>query len=648
MSGSRARIVVAASVVAALAYAIVLAGFVGLPRYDALVLVVLAAAIFRALDRVSPAARAVAVHAVTAVLLGSLLVHLWTVGYEGRNAVLGGILPWSDSYDFYDDALRLVHGARFTEVSSKRPLFSTTLAALLRLTNGDLRLCLVVYAGFGAWATAAASLEVFRTHGYKSALVVWLLLFWFERRWCGFIQTEQLGLPLGVVGFVLLWRAQFSFERDRTRAVRQVMAGLFALSLGMMARAGPMFVLPALLVWAVRKLGARPGRDRWLVAAAGSTALVLGFVCHRVVLSFTGEGVTFSDYPGIAYGMLHGEDYTYLAASHPQLAHLDVTARVPEAWRIVLGEVRARPGMLASGLAHSFGSLFYSPQGMFSYVWTNPDDRILEDARAVRQAMAESGYLGPLSLWQRELGTTSLLNAIGMAVTGATFVIASIGSLFVVFVRRAKDPSLSLLRWATLGVLLSAPFTPPWITSGQQVATVALAFLAALPAVVVFGEATSAPAPSSPNALGRAPFAFVGGLAIAIAALRAFPESLPLAVDGEHVVRVYPSTAVTVTEARSHDFHAKALADLRAAMPLLAKHNDELTTSIAPFLRPGTVFVAAFDAADGHVKLLIDEAPPRLPLVSSWVRIEGPALASLNILHVSRVGGGGGHMPVDP
>ncbi|AKV02349.1 hypothetical protein AKJ09_09012 [Labilithrix luteola] len=643
MSASRARLVVVTSIVATLCYAVVLAGFERLPRYDALVVVVLAASIFRALDRASISARAVAIHTITAVLLGSLLVHLWTVGYEGRNAVLGGILPWSDSYDFYDDALRLVHGARFSEVSSKRPLFSTTLATLLRLTNGDLRLCLVVYAAFGAWATAAASLEVFRTHGYKSALVVWLVLFWFERRWCGFIQTEQLGLPFGVVGFVLLWRAQAAFDRDRAQATRLVVAGLVALSLGMMARAGPMFVLPALVIWAVRKLAPQPGRERWRMAGICGAALLLGIACHRVVLSFTGEGVTFSDYPGIAYGLLHGEDYTYLAASHPHLAQLAVAERVPEAWRIVVGEVRAHPSMFASSLAHSFGSLFYSPQGMFSYVWTNPDDRILEDARAVRRAMAESGYLGPLWLWQRELGTTSLLNAVGMALTGATFVVASVWSAFIVFVRRAKDPSLSLLRWVYAGVLLSAPFTPPWITSGQQVATVALAFLAALPAVVIFGQDASPSAPSPPAPGGRsralvfAPFAFIAFIALAIAGLRTFPEPLPTARVGEHLVRLYPSTAVEITEERTHGFRTKTLADLRTALPFLAKHNPELTDSIESSLRPGTVFVAAFDAEDGHVKVLVDEARSLPELASrEWLRIEATALASPNVLRVTK------------
>jgi len=168
---SPSRIVVIASIAAALLYGVLLGVLKAVPRYDC-ILVAVAVGIFRLLERATPRGRTFALHAITLTLCASYLVHLWTLGYEGRNAVFGGILPWSDSHDFYDDALRLVHGERFTEISSKRPFFSAALAVLLKTSGGSLRFALATCAVSGALACTLAALEVWKTHGARAAFVV--------------------------------------------------------------------------------------------------------------------------------------------------------------------------------------------------------------------------------------------------------------------------------------------------------------------------------------------------------------------------------------------------------------------------------------------------------------------------------------------
>ncbi len=641
------------SVALALGYGVLLWGFEVVPRYDWIVFSAVVAAVFRLLEKADPRTRTIALHVVTQIFTLSLLLHLWTLGYEGRNAIWGGILPLGDSHDFHDDALRLVHGQTFSEVSSKRPLFSTVLAILLRISDGNLRFALVVCAMVGAWATALATLAVWKTHGWKSALVVFAILLSFERRWTGFVQTEHLGMPLGALAFTLVWRAAYV---DRRHAPRLVLTGIFAMTLGLMARAGAFFVLPAIVVWATRALVPpdRAARARFVALACG--AAVLAFAVHRVVLASTGKGVTFSDYPPIFYGLMHGEDYTYLRARHPELAALPVDVRVTETWRIVLSEARRDPLLVANGFLKSGLGLFTSPHGMFGYVWINPDDHVLEKAAVVRQAMQNEGLLGPLWHWRRTLGTYSLLNAGVMGLAGASFVFGTAWSVFVAFVRRRTEGDLSLLRHAVLGVVASAPFTPPWITSGQQVQTVTLAFVAALPAVVLFGRRVDVEdhREASRERLALAPPIFAAALAVALVGLRLFPRPSPRCDDAAHVVEVFPSTTITVVPERRFSFAEKSAADLEYhARTFLLRHNARPMQAILPALRPGTVYAGGYDAcatADpatpgggtrGRAMVVVDESGT-MAGSRSWQRVDGDVQDEPGIL-VKRA-----HAPVEP
>ncbi|HWL89040.1 MAG TPA: hypothetical protein VNO21_24725, partial [Polyangiaceae bacterium] len=597
--------------------------------------------------------RKLALHLVTQILVLSFLVHLWTLGYEGRNAVFGGILPLSDSNGFYDDALRLVHGARFLEQSSKRPLFSTVFAALLKVSGSNLRFALLACAVVGAWAVAFAALEVWKSHGAKSAFVVYLILLFFERRWTGFVQTEHFGLPLGVLGFVLVWRANEHAAEGPSRQRILALTGLFAIALALMARAGAFFVLPALLLWAARRFT----RDRKAFArtlAWGVLAMVAAYGVHTAVLRMVGKGVTFSDYPAIVYGLVHREDYTYLGEKHPELVDLQVTERVAASWNIVIDDARAHPGLVVIGLVKSGAGLFTSPFGMFSYVWTNPDDAALEDSAKIRAATESDGILGPFVLWRRTFGTYSLLNACAMALIGAGFVLGCLYSLYVVFVRERARAELSLLRHAIVGVVVSAPFTPPWITSGQQVQTATLAFVAALPAVALLSglrARDAAPKPTAPPAdasardhldkLAYVPPALVAVLFLLAIWLRARPEAVPACpASGRRLLLPFPETVVTVTVARSMHFGDKAIDDLRFSLVYLAKHNRDYARDFTAYLRPGTRYLAAYDACDARTKIIIDDAghvPALLapdPPSSSWRAVDATELEASRVLHI--------------
>lgn len=609
---------------AALAYGALLAVAKVVPRYDCIALPVFLVLIFRELDRATPRARAVGLHGVTVVLLGAFLVHLWTLGYEGRNAVFGGILPWSDSHDYYGDSLRLVHGERFLEVGSKRPLYSVALAGLLRVTNGDLRVCFVLMALVGAWATALAALEVWKTHGWKSALVVYLLLLFIERRWTGFVQTEHFGLPLGAIAFVLAWRAHYG------RSPSFVLAALLALTLALVARTGSFFVLPCLAFWGAQRFFAHRLRRLWFVVVAANIVLA-GFAVNRGVVATCGSGVMFSDYPGIVYGMMHGEGFGHLAQTHPELDTLPIDRRVKAAWGVVKTESRERPHLLAAGLARSGGGLFFDPRGMFGYVWTNPDDAVLGDE--------------PPSRWLGELGVYRLLNIVVMGALGAALIVSSLAALFVLFWRRRRDPELSLLRWVYGGILLSAPFLPPSITSGQQTQTATMAFVAALPAVVFLSERKKPE--KSRGELVLAPPAIALALGAIVAWMKLAPVTSPPCVRSNEqgtLLRVFARTDVTIAGRRSLSMRTVAESDVRSNLGLLKKNFRDFVEALEPTVRPGARYVSAFDACDRTAKIVIDDERvlPASADASTWTPVRATPQKTPAIVRV------GAQRPVEP
>lgn len=608
-------------------YAVAVAGFKWLPLYDCVVLPPLLALVFRALDPFDRRARTRVLVGAGALLVAAFLLRLWTLGYEGRNAVFGGILPWSDSGDFYSDALRLIHGRRFSPASSRRPLFPALLAALLKLCGGDLRLPLAILGAVGAVTMALPALEVWRTDGWKSALAVYLVFVFFERRWTGFIQTEHLGLPLGAVGFALLWRAQSLRRVDARSAVGAAALGVFALALGLFARAGCFLVLPALVIWGAGLAPSARGRIHAGAALVG--AVLIAFCIHESTLATAGNGTSFSDYPPIFYGLLHGEDFTYLAQTHRWLGELAPPDRVSAQWAVIVDEIRVRPWILPLALARSLSAFFVSPFGAFSYVWTNPDDAIFEDGPRIDSLWQSAGPLGILRYWRSTLGTFSIVNAAVMGALGAALVVAFLIGAFKL--ARDRDPQRSLLAAATVGILASVPFMPPWITSGVQIQTVTLGFAAALPASLLSAR--------SATGVQRAPPPFPRAIAlslpVAIAAFAALlgwvllvPRLPPAAApSGLRWVDVAPASSVEVAPRRALSFRRKGLADLAASLEFLSKHNDDLTGSVAPSMNVGVLFHSAYDPAAGHWEILVDDAR-RLDGRSGWIAIASRPLRS--------------------
>lgn len=530
------------------------------------------------------------------------LLYVWTVGWGGRNHVFGGIFALSDAGEYYWDAERVLHGATMNTGGARRPIFSAVLAGVFRLIGQDIHLAhyltMLLWAICGAFAVA----EVWRTHGHRAASIVFVLFVLFARRYVGFVQSEGLGVPLGALAFGLLWRVQ-SMKRE-ARWQPTFLGALLLQSVALLARPGPVFVILAMVVWGVLRADRS---DRAKLLGQSLSVVVMAFAFQHLVRMTTAGTASFSDLPPILYGLVHGEDSQFVWAHHPSLGELPESARAAAIWGLLRQELFAEPSLIVLAPLKCLATWLYLPQGFFGVVWLNPDDRALENAAAVKQSMADHGYVGPLVLWVQKLGAYSLINAVAMALGGIAFVVALLRSAWKAWrARRSEHPPFFVA--ILLGVLVSLPFLPPWITEGAQILAsvfffvVTFAVTSFLPARASGGD-DAREAPRGAPTVG--PTVLVALVAL-VAIARAFPVREPAPAcraDGSYLADVDRHGVVSYgTEAA-----ALRLADARANVAMLEKNNREFAGAIAATLGTPHVIFPAYDACHDRMLYVVDD-----------------------------------------
>jgi len=180
----------------------------------------------------------------TLALFALALAGLWAIG-QTQSTVLNGIVPLYDASDYHADAFRLLAGQDLSDFSARRPLFAGFLSGLLWLTGQNLMATLGLLTLITAVSAYIAAQEILITHGPEVAVFVLIILFLFYRHHSGTVMSENLGVPLGTLGFVLMWRG--TAQKKNTL----FWLGLFVTTLALNARAGAFFILPLLLIWGV-------------------------------------------------------------------------------------------------------------------------------------------------------------------------------------------------------------------------------------------------------------------------------------------------------------------------------------------------------------------------------------------------------------
>ena len=170
------------------------------------------------------------------------LAGVWA-GVRTEAWLLSGVIPMFDATNYYIDALRLLLGQKFSEYSANKPLFPALFSVLLWVAKHNLITALIfltLLVALGCWLLAN---EINRTHGPATAALVLLIVFIYYRIHSGIVRTENLGMLFSVLGVALIWRGIAKYQRV------YYLAGIFITCLALIARPGPMFTLPAMIIW---------------------------------------------------------------------------------------------------------------------------------------------------------------------------------------------------------------------------------------------------------------------------------------------------------------------------------------------------------------------------------------------------------------
>lgn len=367
----------------------------------------------------------------TLILFALPLSALWNSGISD-GTIIGGLLPWSDASSYYWDARRLVEGGTFSEVSSRRPIFPGMLAALLGLTQQNFQVTLAILVAITTISCFLFAREIKRSHGTVAGLLVLTILFLFYRLFIGKSMTENLGLALGAVGFALLWGGA------RHRQLNYCLFGLFLLTLALNARAGAFFILPAIILWGAWSFReAAHFSPRFLLG--GVSVVLLGFILNSIMFKFIGSpnGMIFSNFSYVLYGLIVGSDWTQVTIDHPEINALNEPEHSKRIYALAIEALRTHPLGLVIGSLRAWKQ-FLLGHYVFSYI--------------------------------NNLKANLFLQVLSLVALWACY-------------RQRQEPTACLMLATTLGILVSVPCVPPWDVEVMRAYAATLPIVALLPAL---------------------------------------------------------------------------------------------------------------------------------------------------------------------
>ncbi len=370
------------------------------------------------------------------------LAGVWASGHT-QSTILSGLIPLYDAQSYYVDAQKILAGGSVSEFSTARPLFPGFLAVVLGITNRNLMGAIAILTAINGFSCYFATKEIQRTYGTIPAVFLAVFLFlYFRHRTVGTVMSENIGLPLGILGTILIWRG----ITDKSRAL--VLFGLFINTLALNTRPGPFFILPFLLLW-----GAWYFRDtgkwyssKFLILGLGVILAGFGVNLAMVRLLGTPSGVPFSQFSMAFYGLASGgNSFSYVYQVHPELGGMSNPDKTREIYRLAFELIRADPSLLIRGVLRNW-ALFLgnSSYGIFSYF------------------SGENQYVNLAAYWG-----ICLLCVLGI----------------LKWIWDMSNPNSSFIIVAAVGVFLSAPFVPPADAYGLRLYAATIITMGMLPAL---------------------------------------------------------------------------------------------------------------------------------------------------------------------
>jgi hypothetical protein len=426
--------------------------------------------------------------------------------------------------------------------------------------------------------------------------------------------TENLGLPLGVSAFTVLWSAA------KNKKIWLAMIGLLLVTLALNARAGTFFILPALILWTGF---AFRGKRRFSIIAAGigTAAVACGFLLNMLVFKMIADpgGMVFSNFSYTLYGVVAGgKGWMQILIDHPELAKLDDVARSAQTYALVFQTWKAHPFNIVIGAFKNwFDYLMPRGAGAFGFIRGNENWGWINYAYRI--------ILSLLAGW----------------------------GIFSAWKQRKTEPYQMML-WAAVGIFFSVPFVPPNDSNQMRVYAATVAFLIGFSFIglkslvelikhkrmqeLVIGESNGSPALSFGIALSV--LTICGALLVnnfsqpqALSQNRCPAGQTPL------IVRFTPGSLVSVGQASMPEqinVPVETFASLNEGYP-------EMHTALVKLVGQGAILARPLDLLSMQYPLLILNADSKIA-TSGLNRVctapfQDEALASRGWWHVESISG---------
>ena len=341
----------------------------------------------------------------------------WALGVT-ESGLFSGVIPMLDSSGYYTGSLSLLVGQSMNDFASNKPLFSPIFAVLLWVAGQNLLIALIFLVLLVALGCYVLTVEIQKTHGTAAAVFTLVVIFTYYRYHVGVVRTENLGILFSVIGLGLIWS---SIKR---KLLLPYLGGLFALSLAMIARPGPMFILPAISLWGGAHFIEKNRKISWKILFSSGAVILFAFFVNNLFFQMFGmqSSVQFGRFPYAFYGLASGGNHwAYAQSLYPDASEIEI-------YNLALALIIKDPLLILKGIIYNYATFFSdSVYGVFSFM-------------GYSFMSMEKDIYATISYW-----------------TLLSFSIMGIYS----WLKNRGDSFLRFTVAASIGLLASVPFLPP-------------------------------------------------------------------------------------------------------------------------------------------------------------------------------------------
>lgn len=296
-------------------------------------------------------------------VLGFIVLNAW-LGYpfffniDSAYSAIGGVIPFSDASAYLSGGHYFLDTGYLDSWNMRRPLNAMFFAARLNMTGGNFWYVIGLQAILCAVALTLY-LKTLRQHfSFLATLLSFIYVVWYASIYLPTTLSETLGLTLGLLSFVLLWNG----FQSRSRSI--YCSGIAVLTLALSARAGPHFLIPAVLVFVCfyPLTNSRLKDAGWGLIACGLT-----FFFTLKLTTFFGSpgstGAANANFSHTLYGLVSGGKGWHYVYDDPHMKDLIAGKSEADFARVVYAEswetFKQNPFNIVKGMIRNLGGFLY-------------------------------------------------------------------------------------------------------------------------------------------------------------------------------------------------------------------------------------------------------------------------------------------------